>query len=105
MGLFVLAGLSLVLSGDAWASTHHLVHRVVIDGMKFTPQALVVHSGDTVVWENEDLVPHTVTASNKSFDSKSIEPGKSFYYKTRHEGTFHYSCRFHPTMTGTLIVK
>lgn len=77
-------------------------HEVLIQGMKFVPDRLQVHVGDTVVWKNEDLVPHTVTAKGKSFDSPPIESGKSWRTVIRRLGDFPYFCRFHPLMKAGL---
>jgi plastocyanin len=48
---------------------------VVIKGMKYQPAEITVHVGDTVEWKNQDIVAHTVTARDKSFDSGKIAPG------------------------------
>ena len=37
-------------------------HTVAIDGVKFDPETIAVKAGDTVVWVNQDPVPHTVTS-------------------------------------------
>jgi len=73
--------------------------------MQFVPSQLEVASGDTVVWTNEDLVPHSVTAEDKRFDSGSIVGRASWTYVTTKNDRIAYHCVFHPTMKGTLIVK
>jgi plastocyanin len=35
---------------------------VEIREFKFEPETLTVHEGDTVVWKNDEIVPHTATA-------------------------------------------
>lgn len=77
---------------------------VTIENLQFTPQTLTVHRGDRIVWVNKDLFPHTVTASGKEFDSQSIAPNAAWTYVARKSGKFGYSCTFHPTMKGTLVV-
>ncbi len=77
-------------------------HEVLIQGMKFVPDRLQVHVGDTVVWRNDDLVPHTVTAKGGSFDSPQIESGKTWRVIIRKRGEFPYFCRFHPLMKAGL---
>src|SRR5204862_476961 len=37
-------------------------HTVEIRGMEFHPAELTVAVGDTIVWINRDIVPHTATA-------------------------------------------
>src|SRR5882762_8231817 len=44
-------------------------HAVRIEGMKFVPERLEVAAGDTVVWNNKDFLPHSVTASEARVES------------------------------------
>ena len=50
-------------------------HVVDIRAFKFHPNKLDVSPGDRIVWTNRDLVPHTVTADDKGWDSKTIAKG------------------------------
>ena len=79
-------------------------HTVTIEGMVFKPQKLTIAAGDTVVWVNKDVVEHTATAEGK-FDSKMISPSKSWKQVFKTKGSFDYTCKYHPPMTGTLIVR
>jgi plastocyanin len=65
----------------------------------------VVRAGDTVVWTNEDVVPHTATAKGKGLDSGSIGAKQSWRYTASEKGTYAYDCTFHPNMKGTLVVR
>ena len=80
-------------------------HTVTIEGMRFQPEMLTVERGDTIVWVNKDLVPHTATSKAGNFDSKLIEADKSWKYAVRKKGEFAYICRFHPTMKAMLQVE
>ena len=77
---------------------------IVIENMRFTPAVLQARSGDTITWQNRDLVPHTATAAG-TFDSKVIEPGKSWSYVIERAGRVEYVCKLHPSMTGALVIK
>lgn len=79
-------------------------HTVNIVEMRFKPESLTVVPGDVVVWINKDIVPHTATAAG-SFDSKTIEPTRSWSFRARRKGEFAYVCTLHPTMKGTLRIK
>ena len=79
-------------------------HTVNIVEMRFQPESLTVAPGDFVVWINKDIVPHTATAAG-SFDSKTIEPTRSWSYRARRKGEMAYVCTLHPTMKGTLRIK
>jgi plastocyanin len=80
-------------------------HTVTIEGMRFRPEMLTVERGDTIVWVNKDLVPHTATSKTGNFDSKDIQVDKSWKYTTQKKGDFAYICTFHPTMKAMLRVK
>src|SRR5262252_4037418 len=80
-------------------------HKVTIEGMKFSPERLEVAAGDTVVWTNKDVVPHTVTASQAKVESGEIAPNKSWRFIAKKKGEMPYICRIHPTMKATLVVK
>ncbi len=77
---------------------------VAIHGMQFDPPALTARVGDVIVWTNDDIVPHTVTAESKEFDSGQLAPHEIFRFKTKRTGTFPYGCTLHPAMKGTLTV-
>jgi len=80
-------------------------HTVLIHGFKFQPDSLTVKVGDTVVWKNADMVPHTVTAVDKSFDSGHIAPGGTWKMVAKRAGTYMYNCTPHPNMRAKLIVQ
>lgn len=82
-----------------------VVHTILIEGVKFTPESLTVNRGDVVVWVNKDPFPHTATAQAGAFDSGSIPVGKSWKFTTTRSGTFFYLCTLHTTMTGVLVVN
>jgi plastocyanin len=80
-------------------------HTVTIEGMRFQPERLTVARGDTIVWVNRDLVPHTATSEAGRFDSQTIQTAKSWKFTARTKGEFAYICTFHPTMRAMLNVK
>jgi len=81
------------------------VHTVLIEGMRFQPEGLTVAAGDTVVWINRDMVPHTATSASGRFDSNEIAPGKTWTYSVRAAGEFAYVCTYHPLMKAVLRVR
>ena len=86
------------------ASPAARTHTVVIEGLRFLPPTLAVERGDIVVWQNNDLVPHTATAAG-SFDSGLIAAGASWHHVMTKVGTLPYVCTFHPTMKAILEVR
>jgi uncharacterized membrane protein len=72
-------------------------------GIRFQPAQLTVHVGETVTFKNEDIVAHTVTADDGSFDSGLIQPGDTWKMTLQKDGTIAYHCRPHPNMKATLV--
>jgi len=71
----------------------------------FSPNPGAVTAGTTVAWHNNDVITHTATADNGSFDTGPIAPGTTSAPITMPTaGSFGYHCSIHPTMTGTLTV-
>ena len=81
------------------------VHTVLIEGMRYQPEGLTVAVGDTVVWINRDMVPHTATSASGRFDSNEIAPGNSWTHTIRATGEFAYICTYHPLMKAVLRVR
>jgi plastocyanin len=79
-------------------------HTIVIDGTAFTPAHTTVQRGDRVTWINKDPFPHTATAKG-TFDSGSIDDGKSWTWVADKAGTYDYVCTLHPTMKARLVVR
>ena len=79
-------------------------YTIVIEGMRFEPSDLTVHPGDTVVWMNKDLFAHTATAEG-GFDSRQIDPGRSWRLTLQTPGDLPYICALHPTMKAIVRVR
>jgi len=100
MQVSAAAVVSLTLAGTA-PKTY--VINMQIAG--FDPPELTVKPGDRVNWVNKDLFPHTATADDKAFDSKSVAPSGKWTFVAGKPGTHTYICTFHPTMKGTIKVQ
>jgi plastocyanin len=72
----------------------------------YTPADITVVIGvnNTVKWTNNDNMPHTVTASDGSFDSGNLNPGATYIYTFTKAGVYHYTCTYHSWMHGTVTV-
>jgi plastocyanin len=97
-------GLMLGIIGPS-AAAQPKTHTVTMEGMRFQPEVLVVAPGDTIVWVNKDLVPHTATSKVGGFDSNAVLASESWRYTVRKKGDFAYVCTFHPAMKGMLQVR
>lgn len=79
--------------------------QVTIKNFAFEPASLTVRPGQTVTVVNQDSTTHTVTASDKSFDTGNIAPGASATFTAPQQTGGHpYICTIHPFMHGTLTV-
>ncbi|PSC02474.1 hypothetical protein SLNSH_23840 [Alsobacter soli] len=79
------------------------LHRVEIKDVGFAPPVIRVRVGEAVEWTNNDPVAHTATASDGSWEV-DLQPGESGRREMQKAGTFGYLCRYHPNMTGTIVV-
>ena len=68
---------------------------------------LTIQRGDAVMWQNQDTASHTATRDEdpKRFDTGSLDTGETSQPVVFADaGTFEYTCLFHATMRGTIIV-
>ena len=103
--LGVAAGLAAVFLSASHAESpapSHL-HSIVISQLAFGKAPEVIHVGDAVEWENKDIFVHSATADDKSFDV-DMQPNRTARVVMRKAGTIHYICKYHPGMTGDLVV-
>jgi plastocyanin len=78
---------------------------IEIKGFEYHAENLTLAVGVVVIWRNLDIVPHTVTAIDDSWDSGTIEAGGDWKTVVTATMVQEYYCRFHPTMTATLMVE
>jgi len=73
----------------------------------YSPGVLRVRVGDTVVWRNDRHADttHSVVESARSMFSLDVPVGGEARYRPLVPGEYRYGCRFHPWMTGMLIVE
>ena len=79
-------------------------HVVEIQKLKFVPATLEVSPGDIIVWINRDIVPHTITATDKSWDSKTIKKAGEWQMVVQADMPGSYLCRFHPVMKAQFSI-
>jgi plastocyanin len=80
-------------------------NEIAIANFSFEPATLTVKAGTTVTWVNHDDEPHTATATDKRFNSKTLDNGDRFSQEFNAPGVYNYYCALHPKMTGKIIVK
>jgi plastocyanin len=102
----VLAGAAaLALMAAPRAQAQPAGATVKISNLTFAPQTITVAAGAAVTWVNDDDLPHTVTATDKSFRSKPLDAGDKVTFTFAKPGEYAYFCSIHPMMTGKVVVK
>ncbi len=76
----------------------------------YLPTQLSIKPHETVTWINEDRGFHTVTTGyydtpDGMVESDQIAASEKFSFTFNESGEFHYYCRLHPWMEGTIIVN
>jgi plastocyanin len=99
--------LFLALAGAAVAaapaSPAPKVYTVTVRDMAFGPMPTGLRVGDVVEWVNNDIFVHSATARDKSFDVE-LKPKARVRMILKKPGTVAFYCRYHPGMTGKLVV-
>jgi plastocyanin len=86
----------------ASVSSAKVIH-IDIEKLVFTPKAVTAEVGDTIEWTNHDIVAHTATADDKSWEVV-LAPHATGSYVIGSAGVVGYFCRFHPNMRGKITV-
>lgn len=77
-------------------------HVVDVRGFVFLPGTLEIAAGDTLLFVNHDMVPHTATSADASWDTGPLATGDSA--RVVPDSTGGYFCAFHPNMTARVTV-
>lgn len=86
-------------SGDAAAIVH-------IAQLKFQTDTVVIQSGQSVRWVNDDEVVHTVAFADAAVgNSPEIAGRATFTRRFDRPGTYAYACTPHPFMRGVVVVR
>lgn len=100
----ILAILSLTLAACGGSDSGGNAQNMAISGFAFASQNLTISQGDSIIFENQDSAPHTVTADDGSFDA-NVGAGATSEIVFDTAGTFTYHCDIHPSMTATVTVE
>jgi plastocyanin len=85
--------------------SHHDSYKLVQKGKEFTPHLLVVPTGSTVEFPNQDPFFHNVFSlfNGKRFDLGLYEPGTSRSVRFDREGISYIFCNIHPEMGAVVL--
>lgn len=95
----IVGAITGTLVNSAQSST---LHTIEISNFEFSPSTLRVRVGDRIKWVNLDIVPHTATANDFSWDTGELKPNESAETLIQAKQSEQYFCRFHPTMKAKL---
>ncbi len=79
-------------------------HIIEIKRFKFSTPKLEVNIGDEVTWVNLDIVPHTATANDKSWDSGELKKDERYTMIITDETSLAYFCLYHPHMKAEFVI-
>ncbi len=74
-------------------------HVVDIRNFVYAPTPIELQPGDTIVFVNHDVVPHTATARDTAWDTGEILPGDTVRVVPN---AGEYFCVYHPNMTAVV---
>ena len=106
MGGYGVPGASALPPGSSGPtpSAHAGTTEVRMAGSRFAPLDITVSVGASVTWINDDSLPHTATATDRSWSSGNLAPGDRYSRAFAVAGTYPYVCIYHPWMRGTITV-
>lgn len=105
---FIIAFVALgIFSGEVVAQTTSLPQRHIIhiEAFAFQPTQMIVSPGDTIVWVNNDIVPHFLNIAESQWQSPVIQEGQPWEMVVDQTGNYTYLCVFHPQMTGAFSAR
>jgi len=103
--ILLTAGITAAIAPSASAASPAQAETLVhIANFTFQRPVLPVSRGTTVIWVNDDDVPHTVVARDGSFKSHVLDTGDRFSFTFAKAGQFDYYCSLHPHMNGRVVV-
>ena len=88
---------------------------IIINRFDYQPEEITIAKGTTVYWINMDLEGHNITSDaghniEKNLMvqidlSEDVDTLGIISYKFNEKGEFHYYCKLHPYMKGTISVN
>ena len=100
---WILLALIVAPVGLLSTSAHAATIQIVMEKLGYAPAEVQAKVGDTIEWVNKDILAHTATARDGSWNV-IIAPNKTEKQVLQKSGAFDYYCKYHPNMTGKLTV-
>lgn len=71
----------------------------------FDPARVEILVGDSIIWANADLAPHTATAEDGAWDTGTLDKDGRGRITFETPGEHPYFCAYHPHMKGKVVVR
>ena len=105
LALLVTAGVGALMIAGCPAGGDPGQNEVFMRSIAFDPPEITIRVGESVTWNNRDIVPHTATSGNPGdgdlgsiFRSGLLVQGATFTHTFNEAGEFIYFCEVHPLM-------
>jgi len=88
-------------------AAHDRAHEIEVRIARFAyrPARIEIFVGDSIVWVNDDLAPHTATADDAAWGTGPLDRGGARRITLEAAGEHPYFCGFHPHMKGLVVVR
>lgn len=93
-----------VVATIAQSANAATTHTVEMRGSAFRPRKISIAVGDTIDFVNKDSIPHTADSRN-GWKTGNINGGQTKSITFNTAGTSNYTCRYHSSMEGKVIVS
>lgn len=81
------------------------VNIVNIESTAFSPSNISIHAGDTIIFQNKDIIAHALSFDDGLPGSGNIPAGMTYLRAFPQKGTFSYRSESNPILIGTIEVK
>lgn len=100
---YLTLAITLLLPGDLPAAEHVIAQK----NSAFSEAEIKIKPGDSIVFKNEDSVPHNVFSATKGFQFNSNVqlPNEAATIPFKQTGTIEVRCVIHPNMKLMVEVK
>jgi plastocyanin len=102
-GTFPALGLAALLILPVGCSDDPYAHVVDVQNFTYSPAQSELGAGDTILFVNHDVVPHTATVRDRTWDTGEIAAGDTARVAVPAAGE--YFCVFHPNMTASVLMS
>jgi len=98
----LLGAVAAAFAPSTRAKAHNGTVHVTIENLTFVPAEIEAKVGNTIEWVNKDPIAHTATV-NGGWEVM-IPPGATATRVVQAGDGVEYYCRFHPNMTGRIVI-